>query len=128
MLGSVGAFRGEVQMSPTAVRIVESGFAPPPRTVTAAEINAGLFQGELVTVSATVDSLTADGFDNQTVFLGDGAGETFLVFGDSRSGVASTSWTVGAETIVSGVLGTDDRISNFPLPHRIEVRDLSDLQ
>jgi uncharacterized protein YdeI (BOF family) len=128
ILGDIGAFRGEVQISPSALTIVASEFEPGARTVTAAEINAGMFQGELVTLTATVDSLTADGFDNQTVFLTDGGGETFLVYGDSRTGVVSTSWTVGASVKVTGVLGTDDRTSNFPLPHRIEVRDPSDLQ
>ncbi len=128
VLGTIGSFRGEVQISPSALRIVESGFEPPPRTVTAAEINAGMFQGELVTVSATVDSLTVDGFGSQTVFLSDGAGETFLVFGDNRTGVLESNWTIGASVIVSGVLGTDDRTSNFPLPHRIEVRDPADIQ
>lgn len=126
--GTVGAFRGEIQLSPVSSRAVVSSGAPPAaRTVTAAEITAGMFQGELVTLTGTVDSLTTDGFDNASVYLSDANGDDFLVFNDSRNGVASTVWTVGNTYAVTGVLTTDDRfIPNIPAA-RLETRDAADI-
>ncbi|MCJ7626997.1 MAG: Ig-like domain-containing protein, partial [Longimicrobiales bacterium] len=47
--GLMEEFRGEVQMNPiTAIRVLGHDAVPPPRTVTAAQINGGQFQGELV--------------------------------------------------------------------------------
>ncbi len=44
---------------------------------------------------------------------------------DSRNGVASADWTVGAAVTLTGVLGTDDR--NTPAA-RLEIRDSQDIQ
>lgn len=124
--GTVGSFRSEVQISSVDVFSVIAGGPPPtPRAVTATEINAFMFQGELVTISGTVDSLQVDGFDNALVFLTDGGGETFNVFSDSRTGVASTTWTIGQTFQVTGPLGRDDR---NVLEARVEVRDPNDVQ
>lgn len=124
--GVVGAFGGEVQLeSLSSVGIRGNEAVPAPRLVTADEINAGMFQGELVTVEgATVTSVENPSFDNQLVTLTDGNGDSFAVFGDGRTGVGLADWTVGEVYTVIGVLGTD---TNNALPERIEVRQPSDV-
>jgi len=126
--GTVSSFRGEIQLSPVSSRaVVSSGAAPAARVVTAPEIIGGMFQGELVTIAGTVDSMTVDGFDNASVYLSDGNGDDFLVFTDSRTGVASTVWTVGNAYTVTGVLTTDNRfVPNIPAA-RLETRDAADI-
>jgi DNA/RNA endonuclease YhcR with UshA esterase domain len=126
--GTVGAFRGEFQLSPVSSRaVVSSGAVPAARAVTAPEILADMFQGELVSITGTVDSITVDGFDNASVYLSDANGDDFLVFNDARNGVASTAWTVGNTYAVAGVLTTDNRfIPNIPAA-RLEPRDAADI-
>ncbi len=121
--GSVGAFQGETQVSVSSVHVVGQAAVPTPRAVTAAEINAGQFQGELVTIAGTVDSIQVLRFDNHNVFFTDGLGVTFSVFVDSRIGLGSADWTVGEMFQMTGVLTTDDRDA---LPRRIEMRSPSD--
>jgi hypothetical protein len=77
--------------------------------VTGASINAGADQGELVTITATVDAVDNPSFDNQRVTMTDGAGTTFSVYSDGRTGLAIADWTVGQRYRVTGVLGFDDR-------------------
>jgi hypothetical protein len=124
--GTVGSFRSEVQLgSPTSVSVLGNEAVPAPREVTAAEINAGMFQGELVMVTgATVTSVENPSFGNQLVTLTDGDGDSFSVYGDDRTGVSLGDWTVGETYTVIGVLGTDDRDAR---PERIEVRQPSDV-
>lgn len=123
--GQRGSFRGEVQVSPVNnLTALGHPGAPDPTTVTAARINAGDFQGMLVTLDGTVVSVDADGFDNQTVTLADPAGDEFLVFSDSRSGTSSDMWEEGEPYAVTGVLGTDDRNA---LAHRVEPRFPEDI-
>ncbi|MDX1450782.1 MAG: hypothetical protein R3246_17160, partial [Acidimicrobiia bacterium] len=124
--GDVSTFRSEVQLNPvTAVTVLGQEAVPFPRGVTAAEINAGMFQGELVTIAGTVDSLQNPSFDNQLVFLTDGNGVTFTVYGDGRTGQGLGDWTIGASVRVTGVLGTDDR--NTPAA-RVEIRSPADVR
>ncbi len=126
VVGTVGAFRSEVQLSPVnAISILGNEPVPAARTVTGADINGGLFQGELVTIGGTVDSVQVFSFDNHMVWLSDGAGTDFTTYVDSRNGVASTDWTIGAAVTLFGVLGTDDR--NTPAA-RLEIRDSQDIQ
>jgi hypothetical protein len=124
--GVVGAFAGELQLgSLGSAAILGNEAVPAPRLVTADEINAGMFQGELVTVEgATVTAVENPSFDNQLVTLTDGNGDSFSVFGDDRTGVSLADWTVGEVYTVIGVLGTD---TNQTLPERIEVRQPSDV-
>lgn len=124
--GTVGSFRSEVQLgSVTSVVVLGNEAVPAPRVVTAAEINAGTFAGQLVTISgATVTQVDVLSFGNQLVTLTDGNSDAFSVFGDSRTGVVETDWNVGGVYTVTGVLGTDDRDTR---PHRIEVRQTSDV-
>ncbi|MBT8403676.1 MAG: hypothetical protein KJP18_07465 [Gemmatimonadetes bacterium] len=123
--GTIGAFRGEVQMSPQSVTVVGSGPAPSPRGVTGAEINAGSFQGELVTVTGELVSVNVLSFDNQDVTIRDAAGTEFSVYVDSRTGLGSGAWPApGATVRVTGVIGNDDR--NDPAA-RVEARGTEDL-
>lgn len=123
--GTVSAFRGEVQLgNSTVFSVVGTDPLPTPRAVTAAEINAPMFQGELVTITGTADSVQADFFDNARVFMTDGAGDTFVVESDSRSGIVSADWVVGNSYTVTGLLGFDDRDG---IPARLEVRDANDM-
>jgi uncharacterized protein YdeI (BOF family) len=124
--GEVGAFRGEVQLSPVlTATVVGQTTVPTPRAVTGAEINAGQFQGELATIEGTVDSvLVLNSFDTHLTWLTDGAGTEFTAYADNRTGIASTDWAVGTTMVVRGVLGTDDR--NSPAA-RIEPRDPNDM-
>lgn len=123
--GDVSAFRGEVQVSPTSLQVLGNVAVPSPRGVTGAQINAGDFQGELVTVTGTVQQVEELSFGNQNATIRDAAGTDFSVYVDSRNGVSVNDWPgVGSTVRVSGVLGTDDR--NTPAP-RIELRDIDDI-
>lgn len=124
--GGVSAFRGEVQISPEDIQILGHGAVPSPRGVTGAQIDAGQFQGELVTVTGVIQQIEVLSFDNQNVTIRDGAGTDFSVYVDSRNGVSSGDWPAEGSTVrVTGVLGTDDR--NTPAP-RLELRDIDDIQ
>jgi DNA/RNA endonuclease YhcR with UshA esterase domain len=124
--GDISEFRSEVQVSPvTTVERVGTEAVPFPRGVTAAEVNAGNFQGELVTIAGTVDSLQVQSFDNHLVFLTDGNGDVFTAYGDSRTGQGSADWTIAATVQVTGVLGNDDR--NTP-QQRVEIRSPADVR
>ncbi|GMR13848.1 MAG: hypothetical protein BMS9Abin29_2071 [Gemmatimonadota bacterium] len=123
--GDIGAFRGETQISPDNLIVIGTGAVPSPRGVSAADVNGGLAQGELVTVTGTLQSVTELSFGNQDVVVRDGAGADLHVYVDSRNGVVAGDWpAVGSTVRVTGVLGTDDR--NTPGP-RIELRDINDI-
>lgn len=123
--GTRGSFRGEVQIG-TVLTLNNVGPVgePAPRVVTGAEINAGTFAGQLVTIDGTVTIVDTLSFGNQSVTLTDAGGTVFTVFGDSRTGVTVADWVAGSVHAVTGVLGTDDRNT---LIHRIEVRQQSDI-
>lgn len=123
--GEVSEFGGETQISPVDdLEVLDNVAVPAPMGVTATEINDGLFQGELVTVTGTVQSIELNSFGSQTVTLTDGAGDEFVAFSDNRNGSSEDDWTEGAATRVTGVLGTDD---DEPFPHRLEVRMPEDI-
>ncbi len=125
--GSIGAFRGETQISPSNLTVLGNVAQPTPIGVTGTQVNAGDFQGMLVTVTGTIQSVDeVDGFGNQVVTLRDGGGTDFPVYVDSRSGVTASTWpAVGTRVRVSGVLGTDNRTGNTG--PRIELRDGADI-
>ena len=123
--GDIGAFRGETQISPSSLQVLGNVAVPAPRGVTAAQINAGTAQGELVTITGILQTVEEVSFGSQNVTIRDGAGTDFSVFVDNRTGVSTGDWpAVGSTVRVTGVLGTDDR--NDPGP-RIELRDTNDL-
>lgn len=127
VVGTAGIRFGEIQISDvTAIIPVGEGPAPSPATVTAAEINAGEHQAELVRISgATVVDVDTLSFGNQFVTLLDPAGEEFGVYADSRTDVTAEAWSVGTEYNVTGVVNFDSR---FEYPNRIDVRGPSDVQ
>jgi uncharacterized protein YdeI (BOF family) len=126
--GTIGAFRGEVQISPTDLEVLSSGAAPTPIGASGAQINAGDFQGMLVTVAGTIQSIDELSFGNQVVIVRDGAGTDLRVYVDSRNGVTSDLWpAVGSTVRVSGVLGFDDRDQPEGMGPRIELRDIDDI-
>ena len=127
VFGAIGAFRGEIQVgSISRLIVLGQEDIPAPRVVTAAQVNAGQFQGELVTITATVSAVDTLSFDNQLVTLDDGTGTVFSVYADSRTGVLPAAWpAVGGSVTVTGVLATDDRNTLAP---RIEVRDTFDVR
>lgn len=130
--GELGSFRGEVQLSPVDFTIVagQPG-VPAPRTVTASEIAAGQFQGELVELTGTVQSVSViNSFGTHVVELTDGAGDGFTVFVDNRTGVSASDWETGSEYRVSGVLVTADFDDPPPEPEdrQLEVREPGDME
>ncbi len=109
-VAEVGAFRGEPQLNNfSSVDVLGTVPVPSPMGVTGASINAGDDQGELVTITATVDAVENPSFDNQLVTMTDGAGTTFTVYSDGRTGLQIPDWTVGERYRVTGVLGFDER-------------------
>lgn len=130
--GERSTFDGEVQIGNVSsfVNLGPAG-VPDPRPVTADEINAGMFQGELVTIDGTVEQVDVLSFDNQMLLLRDGSGDAFALRVDSRTGTASTFWMVGETYALTGVLGTDVSESGTNIevdhPHRIETRGPSDI-
>jgi DNA/RNA endonuclease YhcR with UshA esterase domain len=130
--GERSVFDGEVQIGNVAsfVNLGPEG-EPEPRPVTAAEIDAGKYQGELVTIDGTVEQIDVLSFDNQMLLLRDGSGGAFAVRVDSRTGTASGDWTVGETYALTGVLGTDESESGTDIeddhPHRLETRGPADI-
>jgi uncharacterized protein YdeI (BOF family) len=133
LTGSRSSFDGEVQIgSLTAFEILGAGAPPIPAQVTAEDIAAGDYQGELVSLNGTVEQVDVLSFGNQMVLLRDEAGETFAVKVDSRTGVEADAWEVGTFFGVTGVLGTDEDEGGTDIeddhPHRVEVRSEDDVQ
>ena len=128
--GLIGHFRGEVQMSTvTRIAVLGQGAVPAPRTVTAAQINAVQFQGELVQLQGVVQGVAVLAYGNQKVTLRDTAGTDFPVYVDSRTGMTAGDWpAVGTTVLVVGVLGMDNR-SDVPegTGPRVEVRRKGDV-
>jgi len=124
-VAEVGSFRGEAQLgSFSSLEVLGTVPVPAPQGVTGASINAGDDQGELVTITATVNDVTNPSFDNQVVGMTDEAGTTFVAYGDGRSGLQLSDWTVGARYRVTGVLGFNDQ---NPLAPFLELRGPADL-
>lgn len=126
VVGNTAIRFGELQLTNVSFLTVEgSGAAPVAVTTTAAELNAGERQHELVQIpGATVTAVEVLSFGNQFVSLVDAAGNAFGVYVDSRTGVEADTWTVGNVYGVSGVPGFDSR---FAFPHRIEIRGPEDV-
>lgn len=128
--GLIGQYRGEVQMNTiTRITVLGQGAVPAPRTVTADQINAGQFQGELVQIQGTVQEVAVLAYGNQKVTIRDAFGTDFAVYSDSRTGMTAGDWpAVGTTVQVVGVLGIDNR-SDVPegTGPRVEVRRKEDV-
>ena len=123
--GVIGTFRGEVLVGGiTEFTVLGQGPPIDPRPVSAEEINAGLYQGQLVRLSGLVKQVDEFAVARQAVLLRDGAAGQFSVLADSRTGVTVDIWKQVQVAAVTGVLGTDDRNE---LPFRIEVRQPEDV-
>jgi uncharacterized protein YdeI (BOF family) len=129
LTGEVAAFRGELQIgNVTDSDVVTPGAAPTARVVSGAQINGGLFQGELVQAAGTLVSVLTLSFDNQRVTIRDEFGTDFTVFVDSRNGMLPATWpAMGSIVRVTGVLGTDDRDQDEGRGPRIENRSAADV-
>jgi DNA/RNA endonuclease YhcR with UshA esterase domain len=133
MTGIRGSYSGELQISPVIdIEILGAGPTPVARPVTAADINAGNYQGELVAIDGMVEQIDVLSYGNQMVLLRDGEDNTFAVKVDSRTGVEADTWTVGMLFGVTGVLGADDDESGTDIednhPYRVEPRSPDDVQ
>ncbi len=133
MTGIRGSFSGEVQISQIIdFQVLGTEPTPVARPVVAADINAGDYQGELVSIDGTVEQVDVLSFGNQMILLRDGEGNTFAVKVDSRTGVEADTWTVGVLFGVTGVLGADDSESGTDIeddhPYRVEPRSPDDIQ
>jgi hypothetical protein len=128
--GLIGQYRGEVQMNTiTKITVLGQAAIPAPRTVTAAQINAGEFQGELVQIQGVVQGMAVLDYGNQIVTIRDTSGTDFPVYVDSRTGMTAGDWPATGTTVkVVGVLGTDDR-TDVPegTGPRVEVRRKEDV-
>lgn len=104
--GTLGAFGGNLQITNNPdIEFLGVTAPPAPRFITGEEMLARTFEGQLVTLPGfTVNSLDVQNFDNHDVFGTTGDGSSVRIRVDSRSGVASADWTVGATYQVTGLL------------------------
>ena len=100
-------FREEAMLTALSVAGLGIGDVPLAEEIDTDQLNDGLFQGQLATLTATVDSIRpADaGFD---VWVHDAAGDA-VVFVDNDTDIEQGEFTLNAELSITGVLGTYDR-------------------
>ncbi|MGK7313585.1 MAG: DUF5689 domain-containing protein [Candidatus Longimicrobiales bacterium M2_2A_002] len=100
--GTMGDFNGNIQISGSSATEVRQASAPEPRPITAAEFNAGDYQGELAVVAeATVDSVSGS-----NIYVSDEVGGGILVYLDGDSGLGAASFTVGETYGITGIVST----------------------
>lgn len=120
--GEVSEFNSELRVgggNDMTVEILGSADVPAPRTVTATDVNDGLFQGELVTLEgATVTAVDA-GF-NSTITVTDATGETDI-FVDGTTGIDMSAVIVGETYSFTGTM------SRFNDIFQIKPRSLDDI-
>lgn len=104
--GEIGDFNGEVQIAVESIEVLDQVTVPAPLSVTGAQVNAGLFQGQLAQGTGTVvDVEVVNQFGTHEVSVRDDAGTVYRVFVDNRSGVSADDWTPGQSVTIIGVLG-----------------------
>lgn len=106
--GTIGAFNNEVQIgggSALSIEVLGTGDVPAPRVVTGSDVNAGLFQGELVeALAVTIDSLSDDAFGfNENLYVHDATGD-FVVFIDGTTGIDSSYISFGSTYNITGIM------------------------
>lgn len=121
--------RGEAYLTALSVTGLGLGEAPLPEEIDTDELNDGLFQGELATLTATVDSIRPidNGFN---VWVHDALGDG-VVFVDNDTGIDEDEFTPDAEQTITGVLGTFDRDDDGEIElgdYRLQPRGSEDLQ
>jgi hypothetical protein len=106
LIGEIASYQGNLQIALDSIITTGTAAVPAPTVVTATQVVAGENPGELVTIEAfTVVDVAALQYDNHIVTGTDAAGDTVMVYVDSRNGMASTDWTVGTEYTVTGIMG-----------------------
>ena len=123
--GTTALFSNELQIGGGAameIEILGEAAVPAPRTVTAADVNAGSFQGELVVANAvTIDSVPAAATGtNYNIRVSDATG-SFIVFFDTDAGVHSSIFQVGQVWNMTGIMTT------FNALREIKPRSQSDI-
>lgn len=120
--------REEATLSAVSVVELGTGVVPSPATITTAQLNAGDFQGQLATLSATVDSITA-GAGGFEVWVHDASGNA-VVFVDDDTGIEQSAFVVNDPYTITGVLGTydadDDNVIELG-DYRLMPRETSDV-
>ncbi|MBI4410112.1 MAG: hypothetical protein HY561_10420, partial [Gemmatimonadetes bacterium] len=121
--GTVNQFGGELEIDSVAVTVLGTATVPTPRTVTAAQMIARTFEGELAKLeNATVTSVpggTGSSF-NVTVTASTGESLTVRVAG-SGTGLTRSSFQVGARYDFVGILGS------FSATAQLKPRSTADL-
>ncbi len=109
--GTLGAFRGELQITSPEVTRLGTGTAPAPLEITGAQLAARTFEGQLARINGAV--ITSVGAQSQptssynvTATAPDGTSFTIRVEG--RTNLERDAFTVGATYDVIGVLGSFD--------------------
>ena len=115
VIGERWEFREEAFLVARAIAPLGDGAVPAPVTITASDLNAGLFQGELATLSANVDSITA-GDGGYEVWVHDGTADA-LVFVDNDTGIPQSEFTLNTIQSFTGVLGTFDADDDGVIEH-----------
>ena len=121
--------RQEVQIAVTSVVRLGTGTLPDPRVVTTSDVDAGLFQGELATLSATVDSVGEPAGGGYAVYVRDAVDES-LVFVDADTGIEADVFPVDSIRSVTGVLSVLDADDDGTLEdgdYRLMPRDSADV-
>lgn len=102
--GTVGSFQDHLQIDASAGTITElrTASAPAARPVTAAEVTADQYQGELgIVTDAVVDSISGS-----SAYISDTAGDDLQIFFDSDAGIAAGSLVVGETYAITGIVTT----------------------
>jgi DNA/RNA endonuclease YhcR with UshA esterase domain len=109
--GTLGQFRGELQITGPQLTRLGTGTVPAPREVTGAELAARTFEGEMARINGVV--ITSVGAQssptssyNVTATAPDGT--AFVIRGEGRTNLERDAFTVGATYDVIGVLGSFD--------------------
>ncbi len=106
VIGELAEYQGNLQIAVDSIATTGTAAVPAPVVVTGAQVAAGENPGEVVTVEAfTVTTIEVLSYDNHIVTGTDAAGDTVMVYVDSRNGMASSDWTVGTEYSVTGIMG-----------------------
>lgn len=128
VIGERSTLREESRLDARTVLRLGTGELPQPETITTSDLNDGLFQGELATLSATVDSLSDDSL-NYTVFVRDALDEA-RVFVDAATGIEAGVFPVDSVRSITGILsvldGDDDGIIDDG-EYRLMPRDSADV-
>lgn len=127
VFGTRSTFREQPQIDATSVVRLGTGELPLPHVITTADLNAGLFQGELATLSATVDSVGTGA--SYPVYVRDAVDEA-RVFVDADTGIEPDEFPVDSLLAITGVLAVYDADDDGTVDegeYRLMPRDTADV-